>query len=101
MNEQSGFILAYFCGLGLGTIFFIGLWKSVKQLESSKVSTFWLIFGPISRISITLLGFYFVGTLYPDGRIIRILLSLLGYITARFIIIRVVNYITLKRSHAS
>jgi F1F0 ATPase subunit 2 len=82
MNELS-YILSFGGGVGLGTIFFGGLWLTVKKAVSSKMPALWILSSFISRVSITLFGFYFIGSSSWQ----RVLACMLGFIAARFILI--------------
>jgi F1F0 ATPase subunit 2 len=101
MNEQYSYIIAFVVGIVLGTFFFYGLWKTVTELTSSKPPSFWLVLSPIFRICITVLGFYFVIMLDANGRMSRIIICLLGFLTARFVMTKVIHFLTTKSKHAS
>lgn len=83
MNETLIMILAFVAGIALGIIFFGGLWFTVKKALTAKIPALWLIGSFILRIGIALAGFYFVGS----GVWQRLVLCLLGFILARFIVI--------------
>lgn len=84
MNEMMTGGLALLMGLVLGTMFFGGLWWTVRKCVSSKRPMLWLLSSLLLRTSITLIGFYVVA----DGHWQRILLCLLGFIMARLIVTR-------------
>ena len=83
MNEGATLVLSGVAGLFLGAIFFGGLWWSVRQGVASPRPALWFIGSTLLRLSIILVGFYFVGR----GRWSRMLVCLLGFVTARFIVI--------------
>lgn len=83
MNETLALALAGMAGLFLGAIFFGGLRWSVRKGVSSPRPALWFIGSTLLRLSIVLVGFYFVGR----GRWARMLFCLLGFVIARFIVI--------------
>ena len=87
MNETSGMIFAILTGLLTGTLFFGGLWWTLKKIVTSQHAALWLISSMIFRVSITLAGFYFVS----DGHWKRILLCLFGFLVARFAVLRLTS----------
>ena len=82
MNEILFLVLAFIAGLLLGTFFFGGLWFTIKKSVASKTPAFWILGSFIFRVCITMLGFYFISS----GSWQRLLISLLGFIIARFIV---------------
>ena len=84
MNEYLTLALALVAGLLLGAIFFGGLWWTVRRGVSSNQPVFWFFGSLLLRMSITLAGFYFVGR----GHWERLMLCLLGFVIARFIVTR-------------
>jgi F1F0 ATPase subunit 2 len=89
MNELVSYIIAITAGLILGGVFFGGLWLTVKKTLTSKNAALIVIGSFIFRMGITLLGFYFVG----QGNLQRMLFILLGFIVARFIVLRITKSI--------
>jgi F1F0 ATPase subunit 2 len=83
MSEISNMIVAFIGGLLLGTIFFGGLWFTVKKLTTSKIPALLVLSSFFFRISITLLGFYFIGL----GDWKKLVACMIGFIIARFVII--------------
>ena len=82
MNETPMVVLAVAAGLLLGALFFGGLWWTVRRGLSSKQPGVWFLSSMLLRMSIALAGFYFVGR----GHWERLLLCLLGFVVARFIV---------------
>jgi F1F0 ATPase subunit 2 len=76
--------VALVAGLVLGTVFFGGLWWTVRKGVSSKHPALWFLGSMLVRMSIVLLGFYFVGR----GDWQRLVACLIGFIIARFIVMR-------------
>jgi len=85
MNEILYMVLVFIAGLILGTLFFGGLWFTVKKAVDSKAPTIWFFVSSLLRIGITLTGFYFIA----DGNFKRLLICLFGFVIARFIITRI------------
>jgi F1F0 ATPase subunit 2 len=77
-------LLAWLAGGVLGTIFFGGLWWTVRKGVSSKQPVLWFFGSLLLRMSIALAGFYFVSGGHWD----RLLACLLGFVIARFIVTR-------------
>jgi F1F0 ATPase subunit 2 len=84
MNNFIILALALVAGLVLGAIFFGGLWWTVRKGVSSKHPALWFLGSMVARMSIVLVGFYFVG--HGDWR--RLAACLAGFIIARFIVLR-------------
>lgn len=84
MNDALTLALALVAGLALGTIFFGGLWWTVRKGVSSKQPALWFFGSLLLRAGITLVGFYFVGR----GHWERLLVCLLGFVIARLIVTR-------------
>jgi len=81
MNEFLTLSLAFVAGLLLGAIFFGGLLWTVRKGVVSKQPALWFLGSLLLRMSIALAGFYLVGR----GHWERLLLCLLGFITARLV----------------
>ena len=84
MNETLTLALAWVTGGVLGTVFFGGLWWTVRKGVSSKQPALWFFGSLLLRMSIALAGFYFVSGGHWD----RLLACLLGFVIARFIVTR-------------
>ena len=84
MNESLILAFALVIGLLLGTIFFGGLWWTVRKGISSKSPALWFLGSMLLRMGIVLGGFYFIGR----GDWQRIVVCLLGFIIARIIVMR-------------
>jgi len=83
MIEIVYMILAFIVGLLLGTIFFGGLWFTVKKLVTSKIPALWFLGSFFLRVSITLIGFYYISS----GSWQRLLICVAGFITSRYSVI--------------
>lgn len=84
MNEYLTLALALVAGVLLGAVFFGGLWWTVQKGISSKRPALWFFGSLLLRMSIALAGFYFVSGGHWD----RLLTCLLGFVMARFIVMR-------------
>ena len=84
MNNVIFLALALVAGLGLGVIFFGGLWWTVRKGMFTKSPALWFLASLLLRMGIVLAGFYFVGR----GNWQRLISCLLGFIIARFIVMR-------------
>jgi len=84
MNESLMMALAWGVGAVLGVVFFGGLWWTVRKSLYSKRPALWIFGSLILRLSIVAAGFYLFSGHYWG----RLLLCLLGFIAARFGVIR-------------
>ena len=82
MNEISIVILSFTGGAMLGIIFFGGLWLTVKKVVVAKTPVLWVFGSFFLRMSIVLVGFYFIASSNWQ----RLLGCMLGFIAARFIV---------------
>ena len=84
MNETLTLFFAWVAGFLLGAFFFGGLWWTVRRCVLSSRPARLVLVSLLLRMSIVLAGFYFIG----HGNWQRIVVSLLGFIMARFILTR-------------
>jgi F1F0 ATPase subunit 2 len=84
MNETLMMVLAWGVGAVLGVVFFGGLWWTVRKGLYSKRPALWIFGSLILRLGIVAAGFYLFSGHYWG----RLLLCLLGFIAARFGVIR-------------
>ena len=82
MNETLSLVPALVTGVLLGAIFFGGLWWTVRKGVSSKNPALWFFGSLLLRTSTALAGFYVVS----GGHWERLLLCLLGFVMARFVV---------------
>jgi len=82
MDETLSLALSLVAGILLGTIFFGGLWWTVRHGVSSRRPGLWFIGSMLLRISIVMTGFYFLLGLPGDGWKV-LLTGLLGFFMAR------------------
>lgn len=84
MNEPLALILAGVAGVGLGVLFFGGLWWTVRKGMASAQPALWFFASLLIRLGLVLAGFSFVGAAQWE----RLLACLLGFVAARLIIMR-------------
>ena len=84
MAEFFAVASALAAGLLLGVFFFGGLWWTVVRGAASQQPAVWFFGSLVLRMSITLVGFYFVGR----DHLGRWLACLLGFVLARLIVTR-------------
>ncbi len=77
--------MVFIAGLIMGTLYFGGLWLTVKKTLSSKNPALWILGSFFFRVSIVMVGFYYLASSNWQ----RLLICVLGFIIARYI---VVNY---------
>ncbi|MEO6453127.1 MAG: ATP synthase subunit I [Ginsengibacter sp.] len=83
MNEILNMVLPFIAGFLLGVLFFGGLWFTVKKLTASKMPALLVLGSFFFRVSIVLIGFYFIGL----GDWKKLTVCLVGFIVARFAVI--------------
>lgn len=73
-------MVALVAGIILGTLFFWGLWYTVKKAVTSRRPALWLFGSFLVRTGVTLTGFYYCARGSWQG----MLACLLGFIVARY-----------------
>jgi F1F0 ATPase subunit 2 len=84
MSESFILILASLAGILLGTVFYGGLWWTVRSVASSSSVGAWLVGSFLLRAAIAVGGFY--GVSRGDWR--GLLACLLGFLVARIAVTR-------------
>ena len=103
MNEILGLAPAMAAGLLLGSMFFGGLYWTVRKGVSSMHPARWFFGSLLLRTGMTLAGFYLVS----DGHWERLLVCLLGFTVARLTVTRLTRLtekpptLTQEAGHAS
>jgi len=77
-------ILALSGGMALGVLFFGGLWFTVKMAVNAKIPALWFLGSLLLRVTLTMLGFYFIGS----GNWLRLVICALGFFLARFLVVQ-------------
>lgn len=85
MNENLFMIVALLTGVVIGGIFFGGLWFTVKKGVTSKIPALWFLGSFVLRMGVVLLGYYLI---LQNGSWQNGFICLIGFIAARFIVIR-------------
>ena len=84
VNEIINLLPALFAGIGLGIVFFGGLWLTIQKGLQSKKSGLIFTGSFIIRMTVILLGFYYVGA--NDWKMMAACLA--GFLIARVAITR-------------
>lgn len=79
MTNAAPLILSWIAGLGLGGLFFGGLWWTLQKALASRRPAVWIGCSLLLRMGLVLPGIYFASA--GDWR--RLLLCLLGFVMAR------------------
>ena len=82
MNDALGWALALISGILLGAFFFGGLWWTTGKARSVRRPALWFLGSFFLRTVVVMAGFWLMGA----GQYQRLLLCLVGFITARFFI---------------
>jgi F1F0 ATPase subunit 2 len=97
MNETVFIILALFTGVALGTLFFGGLWFTVRKAMDSKIPALWFFTSFIVRTAIAVYGFYLI---MLGANAVAGITCLVGFIAARFMVSRYTKNYELKHKKA-
>ncbi len=84
MSPVFALSLALLAGALLGVFFFVGLWWTVRKLESTNHVALLFLGSMLLRTGVVILGFYFI--LGDNWQ--RLAAGLLGFIIARIIVTR-------------
>ena len=87
MSEALTLLLAWVAGAALGVVFFGGLWWTVRRGVTARQPALWFFASLLLRMAIVLSGFYLVS----GGQWQRLLACLLGFVIARFLLVRMVG----------
>ncbi|WP_167752453.1 ATP synthase subunit I [Thiorhodococcus mannitoliphagus] len=87
MTDTPGLVLSGVAGLGLGAMFFGGLWWTLRKSLASTKPALWLLGSLLVRMSLLLVGLYLVS----GGHWERLLAGLVGVIGARFVVLRLTS----------
>ncbi len=84
MHEYLDLTWALGAGVLLGALFFGGLWWTVRRGLSSTRPVLWFLGSMLTRTSLTVIGFYWVG----GNNLSRLLACLAGFAIARAVVSR-------------
>ncbi len=85
-------LIAILCGLLLGAIFYGGLWLTVQHVIQSKNPALLFLGSFVLRLTITGIGFYFIGK--DDWR--NLLFCLAAFVVTRILITRLTKTSVVK-----
>lgn len=88
ISEVMVIVLAGVAGAALGTLFFAGLWWTLRRGLASSRPALWFFASLVLRLSLTVAGFYAV--VGDDWR--RLLACLLGFVLARQTVLRLTRH---------
>ena len=94
MNEMLTLVPVWMAGTALGTIFYGGLWWTVRKGVSSRWPALWFCGSALLRMSIAVSGFYLIS----GGHFARLLVCLLGFVMARLVVMRLTRPSTESRT---
>jgi F1F0 ATPase subunit 2 len=98
MNEALRLVLTWLAGGALGTIFFGGLWWTVRKGALSRQPALWFCGSLLVRMSLALAGFYFVGSRHWE----RLLVCLFGFVMGRIAVTWLTRHPTVEQQpHAA
>ena len=83
MIEIALLILCFAAGLGLGLIFFGGLWLTVRWLPKARWPALLFLASLLGRTAVTMVGLYLV----MGGRWQRLLAAVIGFTLMRFVLV--------------
>ncbi len=95
MNSTLTWILAGAAGVGLGAIFYGGLWWTVRRGVGARHPALWFVGSLLVRLGVVGMGFYFVGS----GSWQRLVPCLLGFILARILVLIVTAKWEARHAH--
>jgi F1F0 ATPase subunit 2 len=84
MNEIIYALVVFTVGCTLGTLFFGGLWLTIKKMKTTKMPSLLFLASFVFRVVVVLWGFYFVAATHWQN----MLICLLGFMVARFVVTR-------------
>ena len=83
-NDVFIWILVALAGMLLGIFFFGGLWWTIQKGLASKHAGLWFFGSLVVRTGVLLTGFFLIS----DGQWQRMISCLIGFIIARFVVLR-------------
>jgi F1F0 ATPase subunit 2 len=99
MSSTLSLLLFWLLGLALGGFFFVGLWWTVQKSIRSAHPASWLLTSMLVRMGVIITGFYLIVTFdTADAAWLRLLICLLGFISARLIVSKLVSKPILERN---
>lgn len=87
MNSVLILVAVALAGVGLGVVFFGGLWWTVRQGLASNRPAVWFAVSLLVRVLVILAGFHFLS----EGRWERLVACLVGFLIGRLVVTRFVR----------
>jgi len=101
MNENMNILISFFTGLVIGALFFYGLWITLTKLTTLNMPSLWVFGSSLFRIMMSLAGLSFVIFLDSEGQLKRVILFLFGFLIARYLMTKIVNFKSIEEDHAT
>ena len=98
MNETVLLAAAVFAGGGMGTLYFVGLWLTVRRLEDAAHPALLTLGSFLARTAAAAFLFYL---LVRGGHWERGLAALVGFIISRLVLVRVQKNRAQVRAHST
>jgi F1F0 ATPase subunit 2 len=90
VDNWGNLLLAVLSGVGLGGIYFGGLWLSVRRVARLERPALFMIGSFVLRTMVVLIGFYLI----MDGQSQRLLAALAGFALARVVLVRALSEVS-------
>ena len=84
MTDAQWLFVAFVAGIGLGVVYFGGLWLTIRHLPESRSPALVAMVSFAGRTMLTLLGMYFV----MGGSWQRLVACMAGMVVARVVLVR-------------
>jgi F1F0 ATPase subunit 2 len=82
MTDWIDLIMVFVAGIGLGTMFFVGLWLTVQKALKSSMPAVWVLGSFVFRIVLVMSAFYYIGL----GSWQKIVACVAGFFLARIVV---------------
>ncbi len=92
LNELFNLTLALVVGIGLGTIYYGGLWLTTRAIPNAKSPTLLVFSSYLVRIIVALFGFYLLA--YRGWQ--SVVLGLMGFVVVRIVLVNRDKLATVK-----
>jgi len=84
MSDTLHIVMAFLAGLGLGTFYFLNLWKTVQRITEPPGPGMFLFRSFLARVAVILPCFYLV----MAGHWERLAAAVLGFVVMRGVLVR-------------
>jgi F1F0 ATPase subunit 2 len=82
--DIAGLLMALVIGTAIGIFYFMGLWWTIQKLPETRRPGLWMMSSYFIRTAVTIFAFYLV----MGGHWQRLLVSLVGFVTIRMVLVR-------------